>query len=388
MTENNIGASLGFLKSGSVPHSNEPPPVSYDECPPLFLVLELADAFLDLRDHCCCCGTPMPLGLKPSVCPAEICNFQLCRMGIGSSLCQEIARDPLVADLLVSLFASSVGTSFLNPAPPGNMISEMDVTGIFKRLPRMEQLAAAHTDAELAGMIGAPAFELLRWIILSNRSHLAALPEPLALPYKCRQFLALLSEPEAEEVFQHLRTAHGSSLLWHGSGLERWHSIVRRGLKNATGTSLQAHGSAYGAGIYFATDPVISLQYAQPGHNKYAKSVFPESLSVLALCEVADVPEKGVTTSITRNDGTIVTCKGGLHKHQGQGPIICTCTMEEAVVVRFLLVGLSMDDIGPPGAYPYFGRLSRTRKTAPPPTQKLPNKIPTITELLEYQASQ
>jgi hypothetical protein len=42
-----------------------------------------------------------------------------------------------------------------------------------------------------------------------------------------------------------------------------WHSILRCGLKNYSGTKFQTHGTAYGNGIYLAADSSTSLGYAQ-----------------------------------------------------------------------------------------------------------------------------
>jgi poly [ADP-ribose] polymerase 6/8 len=219
---------------------------------------------------------------------------------------------------------------------------------------------------ELAKRLDRPSFELLRWIILSNRAHLASLPDELALPFRnCRQFMAVLSEPEAEDVFQKLKGQYRSRLLWHGSGMDRWHSIVRNGLKNATGTSLMAHGSACGAGIYFAADSGTSLGYISAGNNKYAASELRNPLSMMALCEVAQVPSKSKDVPVTRSDGVVVTCKGFVKNHKGYGSAIVTCTMEEAVVVRILFVG----DL----SYGLEGAM--------------PQKLPSLREVLEYQSA-
>ena len=102
--------------------------------------------------------------------------------------------------------------------------------------------------------------------------------------------------------------------LFHGSAAQNWHSILRNGLKNASGTEMMAHGSAYGSGIYFAHESSVSQGYAPPCLNAYAKSKLGTSLQILALCEIAQVPE--------------LLHHGWAH----------TLTNEEACIVRFLLV--------------------------------------------------
>jgi poly [ADP-ribose] polymerase 6/8 len=195
-----------------------------------------------------------------------------------------------------------------------------------------------------------------------------SLPDELALSLpRGHQFMAVISEPESEEVFRGLVLRFQSKPLWHGSGLDRWHSIVRTGLKNATGTNLQAHGSAHGPGIYFATQPGISTVYAHEGVNGYARSALGQNLTVLALCEVATVPHDACKIQITRADGVSVNCSGFLNRAFGGG--IYTCTMEEAVVVRILLV---TDTSG--------------RAVGSQPTRKTQN-IPTLADVLTYRAS-
>jgi poly [ADP-ribose] polymerase 6/8 len=365
---NDLDAALEFLQVGMVPPARGDLPVSYEECPLLYLLLEVGDAFLGLSDHCCCCGKTMPLGLKPSVCSDEICNFQLSRMGIGQSLHQEIQRDPLVADLLVSVFASALGTRFLRPAPPPLMNDEA-MAALFERLPAINELVrSARNDQELKARLGDAPFELLRWIILSNRSHLMALPRELALDFPdCHQFMSLLTAPEAEDVFQQLKKRFGSSFFWHGSAVERWHSIIRNGLKNATGTELQANGAVRGAGIYLASNSRTSLPYARMARNRYGKSVLKDPLVVLALLEIATVPSQEVAVTVVRRDGVSVDCVGFLRNHGDvYGHEVWTCSMEEAVVVRFLVVGAN------------FGVDVR---------ENPPKRVPTLTDVLQFHSA-
>jgi hypothetical protein len=40
------------------------------------------------------------------------------------------------------------------------------------------------------------------------------------------QFMAILDSPEKEEIFNAIKAQIGSGYLWHGSGADRWHSII------------------------------------------------------------------------------------------------------------------------------------------------------------------
>jgi hypothetical protein len=83
----------------------------------LDFVLELADAFLELQDHCCMFRLQMAPGVKPLTCSAPMCDFRYEDIGVGMSVTAEIKRDPAVADLLVSVFSAAVGANFLTPCP-------------------------------------------------------------------------------------------------------------------------------------------------------------------------------------------------------------------------------------------------------------------------------
>jgi len=66
------------------------------------------------------------------------------------------------------------------------------------------------------------------------------------------QFDVEINDPE----FDALCRVHGKikNFCFHGSPLENWHSILRRGLENKSHTPEQRVGAAFGPGIYFSDD--------------------------------------------------------------------------------------------------------------------------------------
>jgi len=356
---NNVADAAKMLRTGGFASECELD-VDYENCPLLYLVLEIAEVFVDLPNHCCICGAAMPAGLKPSVCSGRMCNFQLAEIGVGNSVVEEVKRDPSVADLFVSVFAAASRGRFLHPAPPMRHDA-----AVVRAIPPMAALAGQfRNDAELQVAIGDDAIALLRWILLSNRSHLISLSGDLEIPEfnSCRQFMTLISSPESEEVFNELKREFGSVFLWHGSSIDRWHSILRTGLKNGTGTPLQQNGAARGSGIYLAVDSFVSRMYSRPGAFDWPNSALGASPRLLALCEVAQIPAEDTTIVIHRqSDGKDVTVSGRLAGHGS----VYTCTMEEACVVRCVV------------ANPDYG--SPMFRHATP-------RIPTLEEVLERQA--
>jgi poly [ADP-ribose] polymerase 6/8 len=287
---NSRGQAIQFLRTGEVPQYESQIDIGYNDCPLLFLVLEIAECFLDLADHCCICRQALEPGLKPSVCQGQLCQFQLSSIGLGRSVIHEIRQDSVVADLMVSIFSAALTTKYLTPRPPDGFA---EIDRILAELPPMETLQRTYrSDKDLRAGIGAQALDLLRWILLSNRSHLISLSSKFKLPQfgDAHQFMSLISTPEAERAFRTSKEKYGSMYLFHGSEGSRWHSIIRNGLKNASGTPMQAHGAALGPGIYFARSSETSKGYAKWSQNRYEKSIFGKELTILALCEVAKVP--------------------------------------------------------------------------------------------------
>jgi hypothetical protein len=206
-----------------------------EDCPLAFLVLEAVDALLSLCDHCCVCGADLGLsGIKPTVCSNSLCLFSLANIGVGSSLCNEIRRDPAAVDFLVSLASAALPAQLLSPPLPPPLAA--DAARFFERLPPIASLTAYSTDAELVGAIGRPFTEILRFILGSNRTHLVSLPPELNIDNSTKtvvrateQFLCVSAGRETEAQFQNRKSKQGSVYLCHGSPVMSWHSILQNG---------------------------------------------------------------------------------------------------------------------------------------------------------------
>ena len=104
------------------------------------------------------------------------------------------------------------------------------------------------------------------------------------------EFTILADSQEKEYEFQQKKLSYGSFIAYHGSSLHNWFSILINGLKNYSGTSKMANGSAYGPGIYCAADINTSNSYARFGKNRFDKNI-----AIVSEVEIIKVPEgKGV----------------------------------------------------------------------------------------------
>ena len=78
--------------------------------------------------------------------------------------------------------------------------------------------------------------------------------------------------PAIDEIKRNLRYKK-RWYLFHGSPLGNWHSILRTGIKNMSGTRFMSMGAALGPGVYLANNIRISLSYGMShGHISAATS--------------------------------------------------------------------------------------------------------------------
>jgi ubiquitin-protein ligase len=66
-----------------------------------------------------------------------------------------------------------------------------------------------------------------------------------------------------------LDTVQLNNVLFHGSSIENWYSIIRNGLKITSKTALMTTGSAYGVGLYFSNDVNLSYSYSKVMHHGF-----------------------------------------------------------------------------------------------------------------------
>jgi hypothetical protein len=278
------------------------------------------------HEYCAICDQPFgrtPM-LMRTVCARELCTYQLQEFGEHITTALEVNMGAEITDLLFCMFARAALSErreiILDPYP-----SCCDSSGrelVFNPMSK-DFTKVAHAVAELMNIrktfvlaLGAgwtvqksamthEGWELLRWIVSSNRSYLAPLQENQRIqafktPF---QYLLLSAPHDRERRFQQLKAQFGSEFAYHGSGAENWHSILRHGLKNCSHTRYQTHGAAYGSGVYLSPKSHLSLSYSMRTHsarpvtaaaptehrhqtigNRFVDRM--EQLFMLAVCEV------------------------------------------------------------------------------------------------------
>jgi hypothetical protein len=289
LTGDRLGSARDYLISGALLCDTPLTEIGYRECPLFYLVLEIADCFFRLWDHCSVCGQELGVaGVKPSLCDKEVCFFAAARIGVNSPVVSELRRDPFVADFLVCLASAAFGTKFFVPPFPREL--GMHGSAFFATLPAMEALTRCANDRDLREEIGPERYKILRFILAANRAHLVHLPERLKLT-ECadgtEQLLCVAAPPEKELLFRKKKGTAQSAWLWHGSTATRWHSILHNGLQDLGNTSDRTHMGAdtFGPGVYQSHNSSTSIAYcASPERadaintHRYLKSTLPQNL--------------------------------------------------------------------------------------------------------------
>lgn len=291
----------------------------------------IANIFLkelpQICQKCLLCHCPLDYNcIKPTICNGKLCQMQFSTMGIGFSLENEITNNGKVTDLLISLFViimnkqqrdDRLDMSFFN----NYGISFNQVQRCIELIPSISEMSKMIDNGTFAkNLMQLDPFliPLLRWIISSNMTYLKPcstidIPNISIPPNNKEIFVMKTSTLEKEKVFNSKKTRFGVKYLYHGSACHNWHLILKHSLKNYSDTRYMTTGAAYGNGIYLSSDISIASHYSfQCGHWK--NSMYGK-ISLIALCEVAAVPELS-------------------NKTNG----IFTLTDEDALITRYLLV--------------------------------------------------
>jgi poly [ADP-ribose] polymerase 6/8 len=287
------------------------------------ILLFTEDAIRESPNHCIICSGKLPhLGLKPTVCDSPLCVFSHEQYGLGVDLESMILKSPEIVDLLITMCYAACSQQQLgyhrsnfNPFDPfprgleikvknektgqidvlsfmkGDDRDNKSVSEVLNLIPTIEQLTCWVIDGKLkdhCDELHMLMYPLLRWIMASNRSHLKKLEkhEQISEMQTEHQYLMMSSPPEKEKRFQELKRKYGSVYAFHGSALRNWHSILRVGLKNMSGTAGQMNGAAFGSGVYLAPHSSTSAGYMQFFQGWPKSTLFSKNLGCMAVCEI------------------------------------------------------------------------------------------------------
>lgn len=253
------------------------------------IVNKIKNILKNLNLNCLICDKKLDYyNYKPSICNDILCEHGYNELNICSSIREEILRDRIVCDLLISLFYSACFSKF--EIYKLRMNKDI-VIKTFRRCPNVNDLynIAINTKNEYEfknkiNSINENLYELLKYIIDSC---------PLYIETEKNNKFRIITSSEKNFRFNKLlQEVDGQiNIAYHGSSLINWHNIIRMGLKNYSGTKHQANGAAYGNGIYLGKEKTLPLSYCIDGFYIWDKSnIFnlKKEIKIIAECEVID----------------------------------------------------------------------------------------------------
>lgn len=278
--------------------------------------------------------------LKPAVCNRELCVFAFQTLGVMADAAEDISTGAEVVDLLINMTKAASRShrkhvifdpfpTVVDPKNPSDLLftprnpEYNKIQTVIDAIPSMLEMSKITSSLKKKLDTSNPAvYPLIQWIITSNRSHIVKLPQEKQLEFMHtpHQFLLVSSPPAKEAAFHEAKKKYNSTFAFHGSSIENWHSIIRQGLMNASGTKLQVNGAAYGKGIYLSPHISTSMGYSRMGygsHNVQKKKqqdgsdskprfLTSDNITCIALCEV-------ITSRELKKNNSIWVCPNPEH---------------------------------------------------------------------------
>ncbi|XP_008410186.1 poly [ADP-ribose] polymerase 6-like isoform X2 [Poecilia reticulata] len=317
-----------------------------------------------LNEYCVVCDErhvfqngPM---LKTAVCTRELCVFSYHTLGVMSGATEEVATGAEVIDLLVVMCRAALQSSrksiIFEPYPSVVDPCNPKTLAFSPKRKSYERLQKALDGVLLIRRLAQGPYSeikkqmdkidplshpLLQWILASNRSHIVKLPlnKHLRFMRTPHQFLLVSAPPSKEVRFQTARKLYGSTFAFHGSHIENWHSILRKGLINASYTKLQLHGAAYGKGIYLSPISNISFGYSDMGKGQHQIPTREELKKKYNRINKIEQEEPGQARFLqSSNLSCIALCEVITSKALQKHGNIWVCPVSDHVCTRFLFV--------------------------------------------------
>jgi hypothetical protein len=201
----------------------------------------------------------------------------------------EIRTDTFAVDMLLSSIYAAALTGKLELLPNCPIRSSAAVITILNALPTMAIMRDAVDLSSVINLYHPAAEKLISWAVVHHRGFLTTATGLLKipnLPPGTHQFVLANARPKLENTFVSKlpKKDAQTTVLFHGTSLDRLPAILAQGLRVCSGTSLQRTGAAYGDGIYLSDEPATSFNYS-PASLSWKNSGLSNMRMVLG-CEV------------------------------------------------------------------------------------------------------
>ena len=254
---------------------------------------------------CVVCGLGQRRLRRTTICPSLDCQRIFSQAHVEIQLA-EIWQDPPVMDLLLSMVHATASTGkldLLTNCPASDAFAVVSMVDALPAIPTLAKhlkyclnvhgnkfrLAQALVGYCTQYVDAASLGPGLLWACISYRGFLVSATGPQRIPsFGSNQFLLANTAPDLELAFsRHMPTPQSpAQILFHGTSLDRLHAILCQGLRVQSGTALQRHGAAHGAGIYMADEPSLAWGYATATSGGWKSSKLKD-MKLLLGCELA-----------------------------------------------------------------------------------------------------
>ena len=273
--------------------------------------------FSSFGQGCLVCGLGERRLQRATTCPSASCQSIFSEAHVEIQLA-ELWQDQPVMDLLLTMIYAAASTGSLDLLVNCPVSDARALVSMLDGLPAISALETHLTsslnvfgdDFRLAqALVGycSPSSNSsllaasLLWGRTSYRGFIVSAVGLQRIPsFGNNQFLLVNTAPDLEAAFySHMDTPYAvSQILFHGTSLDRLHSIICQGLRVQSGTALQRHGAHSGPGIYMADEPSMAWGYVTASAGGW-KSSNLKNMSVLLGCELAGPkPQSGYGMSV------------------------------------------------------------------------------------------
>ncbi|XP_055700958.1 protein mono-ADP-ribosyltransferase PARP16-like [Phlebotomus papatasi] len=217
-------------------------------------------------------------------------------------VCNAIRSDPEASDLRVSLFSVASSRSYhqgmgLRPIPPNlSLTDDVDLEGLqhlLLKIPALEDLLNTKAEEMEAEIV-----DFLHWLLVQLTDPQVTRVKPIDARDVLQRFkwdrrelrpshvfkVDYNPESSTEKKFQEHAREFPTNYAFHGSKAHNFHSILNFGLAQHLNKR-----SAFGEGLYIATDLSVSITYS-PSESNWMHSQLGKRISCVALCEYVEHP--------------------------------------------------------------------------------------------------
>jgi ubiquitin-protein ligase len=155
----------------------------------------------------------------------------------------------------------------------------------------LEAIKTSYNDKEIIEKLGTNTYELICFIIKSNKMMIQPYNIVDIKDNKIMQF-KIIHTQLVEDKFAGKKSIY----LYHGSRTENWYSIMRNDIKiGSRNIKYYTNGDAYGIGIYLSNDISMSLGYCRSkyivNYSTHEAKKEPRTFNILAIFQVLENPK-------------------------------------------------------------------------------------------------